>query len=291
MSEQIVNIESPGTIRVVPKLLYDGGSIDVLYDYHEDAIKWYETYLGWKVQQKENWKPDPRASLGKMTHMGRGYWLNSYITSQRLPYHYAQRGTIDPHIRLCFKAKNIGQVHSDFSQNGIRVTDIYDGPGGHKYFDAWVTSEGTRFTFQDELEHSPVSFPQCDHFQDTCIRIGVKNLENAAAWYKHFVGMEVESEHVDDNYVIMSLGVNHHPDGKSKWILEKLPDDACTDKVDGPVRPTCFIQHREEFFGYHLFLKDSGVEVGEIGGFTSRGMSMFHFYDLDGNRFNVSCFV
>jgi catechol 2,3-dioxygenase-like lactoylglutathione lyase family enzyme len=150
MREQIINAESPAASeRVVPKLLYDGGNVDVLYDYHEEAIKWYENYLGWRIEQKEDWKPDPKVAAGKMTHMGRGYWLT----------------------------------------------------------------------------------------------------------------------------------------------LERLPEVAVIGKVDGPVRPTCFIQNRNEFFGYHRFLKESGVDVGAMGGFTGRGMSMFHFYDTDGNHLNVSCFV
>jgi catechol 2,3-dioxygenase-like lactoylglutathione lyase family enzyme len=292
MGEQIINAESSAASdSVVPKLLYDGGSIDVLYDYHEEAVKWYENYLGWRIEQREDWKPDPKVVAGKMTHMGRGYWLNSYISNQRLPYHYAERGTVDPNVRLCLKTKDIEQAHSNFSKKGVRVSDLYDGPGGHRYFDAWLTLEGTRFTFQDELANSPVASPQCDNFQDSCIRIGVSNLEKAIAWYKHFVGMELESERENDSYSVMSLGVNHHPGGKSMWILEELPEGAVIGKIDGPVRPTCFIQDRDEFFGYHRFLKESGVDVGEMGGFTGRGMSMFHFYDTDGNRFNVSCFV
>ncbi len=291
MSDQIVNREYHEKMNRVPKLQYDGCSIDVLFDYHEEAIKWYEKYLGWKVEQKEEWIADPRATQGKMTHMGRGAWLVSCITNQRLPFHFADRGTVDPAIRLCFKAIDLPGLHSMFTKEGIRVSDMYDGPGGHKYFDAWVTSEGTRFTFQNELENSPVAFPDCDNLRDTCVRIGVRDLEKSVEWYKEYVGMEVDSDCTSDGYVIMSLGVNHHDEGKSKWILERLAEDPSRGKVNGTVRPTCFIHHREEFFEYHRYLKESGVEVGEIGGFTGGGMSMFHFYDVDGNRFNVSCFV
>ncbi|MCJ8009174.1 VOC family protein [Lederbergia wuyishanensis] len=291
MSEQIVETRLDGKMKAIPDLQYDGSSIDVLYDYHEEAIKWYENHLGWKVEQKEDWKVDPRVVQGKMTHMGYGAWLVSYIANERLPFHFAERGTVDSNVRLCFKARDLDKAHSGFSTNGIRVSDIYDGPGGHRYFDAWVTLEGIKFTFQNELENSLVAFPHCDNFRDTCVFIGVSNLEKSVEWYKHFVGMEVESEYIEDGYVIMSLGVNHHPDGKSKWILVTLPENAYVGKVDGAVRPMCFIHNRDEFFEYHRFLKANGVEVGEIGGFTGRGMSMFHFYDLDGNRFNVSCFV
>jgi len=30
----------------MPAMFYDGGEIDVLWDYHDKAIAWYETYLG-----------------------------------------------------------------------------------------------------------------------------------------------------------------------------------------------------------------------------------------------------
>lgn len=36
----------------VPQILYDGADVDVLWDGHEDAIRWYERHLGWKVEQK-----------------------------------------------------------------------------------------------------------------------------------------------------------------------------------------------------------------------------------------------
>lgn len=275
----------------VPKLFYDGCSIDVLYDYHEDAVQWYETHLGWKVEQQEDWLPDPRATQGKMTHMGRGAWLVSCVTNQRLPFHYAERGTVDSNIRICFKAKDLHHAHASFFEQGIRVSEIYAGPGGHQYFDAWLTAEGTRFTFQDEIANSPIAFPDGDNFRDTCIRIGVSNLEKSVEWYQRFVGMAVESEHIDDGYVVMSLGVNHHPDGKSKWVLETLPKNTYRGKIDGPLRPLCFVHNSDEFFNYHRFLQDHDVEVGDLGGFVDRGIAMFHFYDLDGNRFNVSSFV
>ncbi|GIP39909.1 hypothetical protein J31TS4_31890 [Paenibacillus sp. J31TS4] len=292
MNEQLVHTEPVvGSGRVVPDLLYDGGSIDVLYDYHEEAVRWYETNLGWSVRQQESWKPDPRAAQGKMTHMGRGLWLTSSVTSQRLPYHYAERGTVDPHVRLCLRAADLEQTRSALEGRGVRVTDLYAGPGGHRYFDAWLTAEGTRIAFVEEQAPSPVPLPPCGPNEDVCVRIGVSHLDEAVPWYERYIGMQVEAVHREEGYAVMSLGVNHHPDGKSLWILESLPPGAYTGPVDGPVRPTCFVQGRDAFFAYYQFLKDSGVMVGEMGGFTGRGLALFHLYDRDGNRFNVSSFV
>src|SRR5690606_14186080 len=117
-------------------------------------------------------------------------------------FHYAERGTVDPNIRLCLKANDIEHAHSTFSNDGIRVSEIYKGPGGHGYFDAWLSMEGTRFTFQEALPSSPITLIPCDNFQDTCVRIAVKDLQQAVTWYKQYVGMEIESEHYNDGYVV-----------------------------------------------------------------------------------------
>lgn len=59
-------------------------------------------------------------------------------------------------------------------------------------------------------------------------------------------------------------------------------------KIDGAIRPLTLIKKREDFFTYHQFLRDNGVECGDVGGFLQKGRVLFHFYDADGNRFNVS---
>jgi hypothetical protein len=87
----------------VPRLLYDGTGIDILWDNHDDTVNWFADNLGWKVQQQERWKPDPRATEGRMTHMGWGTWLVSALTDRRLPHHFAERGTGDSRVRWCWK--------------------------------------------------------------------------------------------------------------------------------------------------------------------------------------------
>ncbi|MCC2687055.1 MAG: hypothetical protein K0R75_3954 [Paenibacillaceae bacterium] len=60
-------------MTAVPDLYYDGGEIDVLWDNHDQAIEWYVNYMGCEVQRKEQWKPDPRALKGRMSHLGLWY--------------------------------------------------------------------------------------------------------------------------------------------------------------------------------------------------------------------------
>jgi hypothetical protein len=64
--------------------------------------------------------------------------------------------------------------------------------------------------------------------------------------------------------------------------------DSYKGKIDGMIRPLTLVKNRAAFFAYHQFLKDSGVDCGDIGGFLEKGRVLFHFYDSDGNRFNVS---
>lgn len=232
----------------------------------------------------EDWKPDPRASQGRMTHMGHGVWLESVITDVRLPFHYAERGTVDAHVRWCLKTRNLKEMAAQFQQKGIRHSAIYEGPNSRSYLDVWCTAEGTRITIVEDSHMTE------NGVRDACVRIGVHDLERAVKWYQRYVGMTVEAMHPDQGYAVLKLGVNHHPEQSHTWILERLPGTANRTQVDGPVRPRCFIPEREAFFHYHAYLRANGICAGEIGGFIQRGYTKFHFYDPDGNRFNVCTF-
>ncbi|KRE24902.1 VOC family protein [Paenibacillus sp. Soil522] len=268
--------------NAVPELFYDGGEIDILWDNHDQAIAWYETFMGWEVKRKESWWPDERVQSGKMAHLGYGTWLNSVLTMQQLPFHYAQRGSIDPHIRWCWRTGNLQKSHAFFNESGVRITEIYFGPDGRQYFDFWATTEGTRLTAEaDDTIKS-------NGFKPSCTRIGVSDLRLASKWYSEFVGMRLVEDHSEEGYVLMSLNENHSKTGRSIWILEKLPSNSYKGKIDGAIRPLTLIKKREDFFAYHQFLRDNGVECGDVGGFLQKGRVLFHFYDADGNRFNVS---
>lgn len=268
----------------IPYIVYDGADIDVLWDGHEEAIRWYESHLGWRVEQKESWKPDPRVSQGKMTHMGNGVWLESVITRERLPYHYAERGTVDPAVRWCWKTQDIARAYSKFKEDGIRVSEMMKGPDSRQFFDIWCTSEGARLTIHEDPKML------VEGFHDSEIRIGVKNLEHAVEWYQRFVGMRLVAVNPDKGYAQLTLGVNHKPDKVRTWILEQLPPNSSQGNVDGIIRPRCFIENRDAFFAYHQFLRNNGVQTGDLGGFVQRGYVKFHFYDPDGNCFNVCAF-
>ncbi|WP_165279909.1 VOC family protein [Paenibacillus protaetiae] len=265
----------------VPKLYFDGQMVDVLWDNHEEAIRWYETYMGWEVQQKESWKPDPRCTHGKMTRMNAGTWLISSLSNERLPHHYAERGTVESNIRLCWRVADLQQFHNRCQSDGVRVTELYRGPGETDYFDFWATGEGIRFTAQEDKRIQ-------EGFAPSWLRIGVSDLGKSVQWYRNWLGMDLENDWSKDGYALMSLGLNRRPGDKSLWVLEQLPENAYTGKADGQVQPVCWVAERSDFFNYQTFLLDSGVETSDIGGYVTRGMVSFHLYDPDGNRLNIS---
>ncbi|WP_239614583.1 VOC family protein [Cohnella mopanensis] len=266
----------------VPTLYFDGSFIDVLWDNHDAAVSWFQKHLGWDVQRQELWKPDPRCTHGKMTQMNWGTWLVSSLSNERLPHHYTERGTIDPNVRLCWRVRNLKELHRNYQNSGIRVTDIHSGPGLTHYFDFWATNEGIRLTAQED------SSVDSDGFFPSWNRIGVRDLDKSVEWYNHHLGMEVDADYREHGYVIMKLKLNHQPEGHSLWVLEQLSEEAASGKVDGPVRLSCWVKEREDFFNYHRYLINSRIDTSEIGGFLTRGMVSFHFYDLDGNRLNIS---
>lgn len=212
--------------------------------------------------------------------MNYGTWLVSYLTNSRLPHHFAERGTVEPNIRLCFRISELEKVHKTLSEEGLRTSSIYVGPRT-RYFDVWATTESIRLTLQEDLSVSQ------SELHPSWIRIGVSNIEDSITWYEQHMGMKLLERDKKGDFVIMALKLNQN-DEDSLWVIEHKQDDSYTGRVDGQVQPVCWIRNREDFFIYHQYLKDNGVEASDIGGFLTRGMVSFHFYDIDGNRLNVS---
>lgn len=266
---------------LVPDLYFDGQRIDVLWDNYENAINWFEKYFGWNVARREDWKVDPACRESWMTQMNYGTWLVTYQTDTPLAHHYADRGGPESHVRLCFRVNDLEKIQNTLQADGVRVTDIYDGPKA-RYFDAWATPEGIRLTLQEDK-----SVPETG-VHPSWVRIGVSDLDKSIAWHESVTGMRLLERDADGRFAVIALKLNHQEGEDSLWVLEQLPEGAYTGKVNGQVQPVNWIKSREAFFDYHRHLRSIGVETSEIGGFTARGMVGFHFYDPDGNRFNVS---
>ena len=267
----------------VPSLNFDGGQIDILWDHHEEAVQWYTRHFKWTADPTYDWRQDEDADEEKITQLSFGTWLKSVRTRKKLRHLYADRGGPDPSVRWCWNTKDIAGAHQYFSTSGIRVSEIYLGPGDRYYFDLWAW-EGTRLTAcgWPELEDSSGAL-----LTPGWVRIGVSNLEKACQWYQQFVGMELGEADERNRWISMSLGTEHHV-SRSLWWLEQLPDGAYTGQINGPARPYCVVHDKWKFESYHRYLTEHGVPVSEISGNPPiHGFSWFHFYDPDGNRFNI----
>jgi len=264
-----------------PDLYFDGQRIDVLWENDEGAVEWLKTRLGWNVQRREDWKVDPACLEGRMTQLDYGTWVVSYRSEGRLAHHFADREGPEPNVRLCLRVHDLEALHERFSAEGVRVTSIYDGPKA-RYFDAWAEPEPFRLTFQEDR-----SLPE-QGVHPSWIRIGVRNVDEALKWHEAHTGMRLVERNPDGRFAVAALKLNHAEGEDSLWVLEQLPSGASTEKANGRVQPVCWIKSRDEFFQYNERLRSAGVETSEVGGFVERGMVGFHFYDPDGNRFNVS---
>lgn len=266
---------TPASPSAVPHLKYDGGYIHVLWDYHEAAVEWYSKHFLWKSGETHF------STNEKLTRHAFGTWIKSVLSDHGPHPELTERG-VDSNVRWCWNTKDITLAYRYFKEQGIRLSEIYTGPGDRYYFDLWATCEGTRLTVcsDPDLEE--------DYGARLCpgwVRIGVRDVEAAKAWYQKYVGMSVLEEHPDKGQVLMELGVEHHP-GRSLWWLETLPDDAYTGPINGSATPYCVVHDTNAFRNYHQFLRDQGISVSDISG-NLHGFARFHFFDPDGNRFSI----
>jgi len=282
IGEEMKSVVSP-----VPALAYDGGTIYVSMDTHDEAVEWFTTHTGWKLQHRFD---NRRRESGLAIFQERKTLLSFGTSIQSIEN---QEGTdaltvaLSPETRFrwCWRTRDLTAARLYLQQEGTRVGEIYRGPGGHDYFDFWATSENVLLTAQGDStvsEDSPRFVPSWN-------RTGVADLGAAKLWYETHIGMRLLEDRTADGYLLMGLNLEHHPEENSQWILEQVSRDEPTGRLlDGAARPHCVLHDPEQFANYHAYLKNSGITVSEIVGYPPvKGFSWFHLYDPDGNRFDV----
>ncbi|MCQ6557377.1 VOC family protein [Paenibacillus mendelii] len=267
----------------IPAVLFDGGTINVRMEEHEEAIEWCQRVLGLQITQQENWTPGPDAVIGKMTHMGMGLWIESGRAADGTPAPAVVREPLDSTILWYWRTRNLRSTKQELHRQGVQTSENYTDHAGNEVFNFRFMNSGTWL--------SAIEDPSLDGdvFSDSNVtRIKVKHLRQSIEWYKQYLGMAVSAEPAMNSYCEMTLGINHHPEGRYIWMLAE--DSNWTDHgpLDGLFRTRSFIADREAFFNYYQFLKDSGNLVSEMGGYVLRGRVYFHVYDPDGNRFDIS---
>jgi catechol 2,3-dioxygenase-like lactoylglutathione lyase family enzyme len=267
-------------------LAYDGGSILVPMESHDEAVTWFTKHSGWIVEHQfddtSNDESNP-VIRDRKTILGFGTCIQSIQFRDRVDGLHKEI-TTETNVRWCWRTRDIDAASVYFQQAGAEVGKLYDGPGGTRYFDMRATSRNIQLTVQEDIhvgEGDPRLVP-------SWTRIGVRNLQSAKSWYETYVGMKLVEDHSTNGYIIMGLGVEHHPDEVSLWVIEGMKEQSPAGRLSGAARPNCVLHDKQQFAAYHRFLKQQGIITAEIIGYPPiEGFSWFHFYDQDGNRFDV----
>jgi catechol 2,3-dioxygenase-like lactoylglutathione lyase family enzyme len=273
----------------VPALAYDGGSIRVPMEFHDETVVWFTKHMGWIIQHqfddisKDESNPVIR---DRKTVLGFGTCIHSMDYRDKVePLH--KDLSIETYVRWCWRTRDLRATRTYLQQEGVKVSEPYRGPGDTDYFDFWATDQNILLTSQEDVEVGE----DAPRLVPSWTRIGVGNLQSAKGWYETYVGMRLIEDHSSNGYLIMGLDLEHHPDKDSQWVLEEASEERSTLRFNGAARPNCVLHDRNQFAAYHAFLKNQGVETSEIIGYPPiEGFSWFHFYDPNGNRFDVVCY-
>lgn len=272
----------------VPALAYDGGNIVVPMAAHDEAVDFFMTHMGWKLQHQFDNRPSHPLSpiiRERKTLLGFGSCIQS-VELREDADPLLTTLTADTRVRWCWRTRDIAETHAYLREQGVRVGQLYDGPGGNTYFDFWATNGQIMLTAQGDPQVSADD----PRFVPSWTRIGVSDLSLAKAWYENYVGMRLLDDRTEEGYLLMGLDLEHHPDEYSMWVLEASQErkNAAPNRLDGAARPNCVMHDKQLFAEYHAFLRKEGVIVSDILGYPPvDGFSWFHFYDRDGNRFDV----
>lgn len=270
----------------VPSLAYDGGNIYVPMDAHDEMVEWMTRHMGWNVRHQFDNRPkhpDHAIVRERKTLHGFGTCMQSIeLRDGADPLPTAV--TADTRVRWCWRTRDIRTARDYLHQQGTLVGELYIGPGEHLYFDFRAAGAGVLLTAQEDAnvaEDSPRFVPSWN-------RIGVADLRSAREWYESYVGMSLLTDCSEDGYVVMGLNLEHHPNEKSMWVLEQNAANVSSGQLNGAARPNNVVHDKRQFSDYYFYLRSEGIIVSDILGYPPiDGYSWFHFYDLDGNRFDV----
>lgn len=266
------------TLRKETPLDFDGGLIDVLYDQHQPMLGWFEAQMGLKGNSWHG--PTDReadatlfSTLSLPDHGA--FHLYSVLTRKRLGHWFAERGTIDGHVRMTFRCPDLARTYARLQERLVRTSAIGKGPEGREFFD-FYSPEGTRLTaisFPEQAE----KYPEVDF---TCFAPGwieVTDLARSVEWYRELLGIEVTEDRSAESYVSLNA-----------WLwLSAIPVEQHRGKVDDAARLYLVCPSRQQFTSLHERLAQAGAQPSPYMNPPGTRWSAFHFYDPDGNRLNV----
>ncbi len=256
----------------------------VSWDRFEDGVNWYSKHMRWKCLDQVV-TPVGKKAFFKMPRLG-VVTLKSFEADFE---HFQSESSFEGHTRVGFEVVNLKETLAYFEREGIKISEVTELPTGQLSFDIYGF-ENARIT----AVHNPDlegQFPEAriTGFSDVNVRIGVRDVNQSAAWYQENLGLKLVKQYdqdyahlqVEDAYDWIQLSEVFYD---NIW-LERL-EDASFEKGNPSVR-NYFDIRPELFYETYNQLKSKGLEPSEIAGNPTAGWAGFHFFDLDGNRINV----
>ncbi|MEZ7173199.1 VOC family protein [Sporosarcina sp. OR05] len=262
---------------------WDGGFIMVSWDKFEEGIEWYTKHMGWTCLDSVVTPVGKKAFL-KMPRLG-VVTLKSFEGEFE---HLKSEGDFEGHTRVGFEVTNLEDALSYFEKEGIKISNMVTLPTGqvsfdiHSFDNARITAVHNR-SLEGQFPEARVT-----GFGDVNVRIGVKDINKAVAWYRENLGVKVVEQ--NDNYAHLQV------EDAYDWmqLSQVFYDNIWLEKIEGitfekanpsvrnyfDVRPVLFHETYNQ-------LKDNGLNPSEVAGNPHNGWAGFHFFDLDGNRINV----
>jgi len=188
-----------------PRMRWDGGYIFVRDEKHEEAVEWYSQHFGLTLKWP-TWKgkQDPHSETEKMSSLefaeGGLIHLKSSTSSKRLSHFYADWEANDANVRFSFHCPDLNKAYAYFQEQGIQTSEIYHEPAGRECFDVHAF-DGVRHTLRSCPDQTSTADRRVTTYGPW--RIGVPNLNEAAAWYKDVLGLQVIQDGAAHGFVEM----------------------------------------------------------------------------------------
>ncbi|WP_053368069.1 VOC family protein [Bacillus sp. FJAT-27245] len=263
---------------------WDGGFIMVPWDRFEDGVTWYTKHMGWTCLDQVVTPVGKKAFL-KMPRLG-VVTLKSFEAEFE---HFKSDSSFEGHTRVGFEVVSLKETLAYFKREGIKVSGMTELPTGQLSFDIFGFDNARMTAVHNPSLEGQFPDARITGFSDVNVRIGVRDVMKAAAWYEENLGLKFVKQYgsdyahlqVEDAYDWIQLSEVFYD---NVW-LEQM-EDALFEKANPSVR-NYFDIRPEVFFETYNQLKAKGLEPSEIAGNPNTGWAGFHFFDLDGNRINV----
>ncbi|MBS4171742.1 VOC family protein [Bacillus sp. FJAT-49736] len=266
---------------------WDGGFIMVDGHKFEEAIQWYQDFLGWEcLDSITTWVG--RKGFMKLPRSGM-----VTIKSFEGEYDHFRSPETEGNVKLVFVTYDLDETRNYLVEKGVQTFAINVLPNGQRYCDI-LSFDNTKLTIAEEqkLEDNNVYPPSgIIGFGNVNTIIHVKDPVNSAEWYEKNLGFNIVEVNAEKGYAHLQTedayyrNVLGQPFWDNIWLLHGK--DICVEKPNDNKARAYYDIRPEVFFEEYNKLIQKGIKPSEIAGDPINGWGGFHIYDPDNNRINI----